>query len=889
MKKHLIAVSVLVLLSFIMVREVLFTPGILAFDDLIPHLHANQTIDFVTQAWNNYYQWPEVRGRYSIFGTLFRYAPIIPLSLWFICTLAGVGVYFLSTFVQREVGVRNESTLAAIASGFFFMAILFSAKSHQFYSLFLGAALLPWLFVCFLNSIKAQSKWWLWALAGVGFLLINPAIHMVILGFGAITLMMLVSFIQHRWIGFKVWSVVAIFGLVPYGYWVWVSNQGIISAAMGSVPLNLNLVRSWSGPFFERILLPMGLSLPETHASPTGQYVFADQLFSRYPIETAFFGLFALLAVIALWRFRTHWLLLSFGLLWTITIMMGSGIHHSISFYSFFLALAEGEGVFASLINGLLAVLRNPYRWLLLGAMLLATLSGLGLTFLLSRFKQRWQDWSMAAGAVAVVMWLFPFVAHPAFQPVFYGDLGGVLRPMPLPNAYENALELVEQEKVLYLPIMGGARPLSWNNLKKTPDEAFALLHGGPSMEGSTGAPLPNQEYLGYLYFELLYEQKTTHLGRYLNFAGFRYLFFHDDVENPKPEDEFVKTRQALELQTDLELIFHQDNVYLYENLSWKPNEFTPLDGVIAFDGSLDSIQQLIDSDIDLNRVGLIRADEGDLDWQTFSNWVERLEQKVIAFSPSGRDQFLLNLLARSTGEVAYPLLERNENSLKWRDHAWLNVSVNNFSRFKQDYQRFGIDGAFNHRLVATSEGNLTQAFHFTIKDSGVYALFLRGMAAQGSHLSLRLDDVYETDLFFEPSTNYQFLPVEELFLSAGTHQIEIETLSNAPVILNMAYAIETSEWVAVQNVFESYQGLTLAKSIDELADAIERAETQEASSTLSLLGYRGKHYWQQRWLETNGQQARPWRNWMVGSLYVLDGRIPDNDLQLFIQRGEGQ
>ena len=144
MGSHRWAQLLLALLAVLFVRVPLLSSGWLAFDDLIPLMYPHQIGDFVASAWNDYYQWPEVRGRYSLLGTPFRYLPLIPVGLLLGSLLAGLGAFRLTLYVQRLVGLLSGA-FGPLVAGTFYLILTLASKAHQLHTLFLGMGLLPWM------------------------------------------------------------------------------------------------------------------------------------------------------------------------------------------------------------------------------------------------------------------------------------------------------------------------------------------------------------------------------------------------------------------------------------------------------------------------------------------------------------------------------------------------------------------------------------------------------------------------------------------------------------------------------------------------------------------------------------------------------------------------
>lgn len=916
-RPHGWAQLVLALLAVLGVRVPLFSSGWLAFDDLIPLMYPHQIRDFLTSVWNDYYQWPEVRGRYSLLGTPFRYLPWIPVGLVIGSLLAALGAFRLTFYVQRLVGLTASGwPVGPFVAGVFYLLLTLASKAHQLHTLFLGMGLLPWTLFAFLKAVYAPQarRRWAWGGWTALLLLLNPAIHLVVLGFAALTVLALVLLTERRGSPLRAWSLVGLLGLLPYGLALWLSGPGLTTAATASVPPRL--LEAWSGPWGPRLVLPLGLSLPETFRTKT--YVFLDDLFARYPWETLGFLVFPALAWVALWTLRRRPLVLAIGALWLGSVFFATGVYYDLSGYRALIALTELPGLLGAPAQVALAVLRNPDRWLLLASLMLAVLSGLGIAGierqlprprLRPRLRIPLVPLNAGVRGVLVLAVLLPFAIHPAFRPLWAGDVGGVLRPVPLPAAYREALALVDGEKTLYLPPMG-ARPLRGNGSKKTQDEALLLLHGGPSLEGVTGSPLLNQLYLMYAYRRLLYEQRPQALGRYLALGGFRYLFFHDDVEDPIWPDEFRRVREALNASPDLLLRWEQEGVggvvALFENvgLSRGPEGPAgrelrgPLEAVIAFEGSLNDARTLLEIGVDPGKVGLLHVGEGDLDGTTFLRWVQILGPRLLVYQPSpagGEEDLLLSLLAADArtaasgetgGAVGYPDPGYGPGARLWWDHRWLNITAFNFVKFFERYGLFGVEGAQDYKLAATVEEGAEVEVPLRIETSGEYTLFLRAAAPLGTRLLVDLDGLYARELELPPSPGYRFWEIDRLRLRAGSHRVRLTTLTNKPVVLNLVLALPTRELVEQRRRWEELRPrVTWVDSPDALLERLERLEERTPVSPppeSALYGYYGPVYWERRLLELErepdrergggGERLRfsPKRSWFIGHLYEV-------------------
>ena len=866
-----IASAALALLALRLVWVPLTQPGWLAFDDLIPLMHFRQVIDFLTQTWNDYYQWPEVRGRYSLLGTPFRYVTLIPWGLLLGSLLTGLGAFRLAAYVQRVLNLGN-SVWGPLVAGTFYLLVIFASKAHQLHTLFLGAALLPWTLLAFLKVLEAHTIW-VQVRRGVVsalLLMLNPAIHLVILGYGALTVLALAALFNRsmRKQALIAWVLVTVLGLGPYAMWLRMTGPGLTTAATASVPPSL--LDAWSGPFWHRLVLPLGLSLSETYR--TGTYTFVDELFAQYAQSWGFI-LYPVLALLGLTvplvyrHTQRRELALGFGLIWLGGVFMATGTEHMLSGYRLLLALTEGPSILSILAQVVLAVLRNPDRWLIPASLALALLASFGVTVLTRR--------AIALSVLIVVLALSPFVVHPAFRPLFSGNLGGVLQPVLLPGAYRQALRIIDGQKTLYLPLMG-SRPLRWNLSKKTQDEALILLHGGPSIEGVTGGPLLNQLYVGYAYYEGLYEGRMLqNLGDYLALAGIRYVFFHNDVEALQGvtlPGEFTRLLKGLKAQPELRLVYQQDDVWLFENTRWRPTQPEPLEAVVAFGGSLDELVQLLTAGLDPQAFGLLYVGEGDLNWATFQRWAKMLNSRLLVYIPlTGHEEdFLLSLLAsdeNNWGAVVYPELGWSKDAQRWWDHRWLNISVSNFPKFKERYGQFGVEGAQNYKLAATIEANATLTLELPVEAPGGYQLFLRALAPEGARLHVELNgELYARELVLEPSSQYRFWEVERLQLRPGRYLLTIQTLTNAPIVINLVYLIAERVLMEQQTRWQELQKqFARANALDELIRWVKRIRTTPKGS-LDLRGLYGPLYWHQRTL----QGTVPQRSWLVGHLYAL-------------------
>lgn len=871
----LIPFGVFFLLSLFLLRDTLFSPGILTFDDMIPFHHFHQIGDFMFQSWNDYYQWPEVRGRYAFLWTPLRYAPWMPLGLLFACVMIGLGAYGLSAHLyQRFQPMENSlQKLAPILAGGLYLILIFSSKAQQLNTLFLGAAFYPMALHAYLKASGSEmKKFWMWALLAALLLVINPAIHLVVLGYGTLTFLMLVQLFSkdHRKAGVLGWLIITLAGLVPYSIWILGAAAAPTTAATASVPLTL--IEAWSAPFQERLLLPVGLSLTETQA--TGIYTFVGDLFERYPLGSWLFAIYSAASGLSLIFWRKSLMAWGFGLLWLLTVFMSTGLYYNISGYQVLISLAQSDGILSTIAGAVLTILRNPDRWLFPASLCLVVLSG-ALFYGLFRWLKE-TNWEIKAGGglLGVAIFAIPLVMHPAFQSTFSGNLGGLLKPAPMPVAYREALDIIDAEKTLYLPLMG-TRQLRWNHNKKTQDEPFALMHGGASIEGATGSTLINQSYVGYLYFELLYQQKTTQLGQYLNLNGIRYVLFHDDVLDPFVEDEFETVLTTLKAQQDLELVYERDQVYLFENQSNPaPVSLNPLNGLILSYGGMDDVAALIESGVDPLKTGLLQLQEGDLDWDTFAYLVQNHPSDISLYAPQGHEDLFLLLLASKTGHLISPTPGWDAASEDWETHRELNIHVNNFNKFKGKFGYFGVEQALHHRLIATDVEGAVFPFEFEITTPGQYQLYLRVSAPAGSRLQLSIaDHNYEQDVLLSGTQRYHFVPVDTLHLNKDKYRLQLENLTNFPVVVNALYLVPVQNVDTYRALFESHlSALNVANTTQALAESI-----QASAPSGEWIGYYERSFWNQHRLLKDGRYHMPLRSWMVANFYLATLEKPSN------------
>ncbi len=903
-----IAYLVLVALTLVLLRVPLFSGGggWIAFDDLIPLQYPHQVWDFLTASWNEYYQWPELRGRYSLLGTPFRYGPLIPIGLLVGGLLAGLGAFRLTLALQRwERALKSGSPapergawVGPLVSGGLYLMLTLTSKAHQLHTLFLGTGLLPWTVLAFLQAVHARSSRaiWGWAALAALLLVVNPAIHLVLLGFGAMTVLAgsLLGCAERRRAALRAWAVGAL-GSLLYGVALLVSGPGLTTPATASVPPGL--LEAWSGPLGPRLLLPLGLSLPET--ARAGEYVFLDDLFARYPAASRALGGLSLLAGLALVVFRRSPRVRALGIVWLGSVFLSTGVYYDLSGYRALLALAELPGWGGTPARIVLAVLRNPDRWLLLASLAWSVLIGLGIAFLvrlaLREGRTRRRALRLGFAGALILGGILPLGLHPTFRPLVAGDVGGVLRPVPLPTAYREALAQVGSARTLYLPPMG-ARPLRWNRGKKTQDEALLLLHGGPSLEGVTGSPLLNQLYLLYAYRELLYAGRSQALGRYLALGSVRYLLFHDDVESPLWPDEFLRVREALYAQQDLRLRWEREGIALFENeaLPARGAEApVPLKAVILFEGPWAEMVALLEAGIDPRRVGLLPVGEGAIDWETLRRWSETWGSRLLVYRPPGlaEEDLWLSLWLGSEevgAAVGYPEVGYGPQARRWWDHRWLNITAFNFVRFQERYGLFGVEGARDFRLAAAAEEDAAVEIPLRLAQAGDYILFLRAAAPWGARLRVTVDGLYSREVelpsSFPKALYYAFYEVDRLRLRAGSHRVRIRTLSNRPLVINLVAAFPAEALRAARErgrALRAQSRIRWATTPDQVLDFVAdlAALPSPREGGPSLYGLYGPVYWERRALEVRGpsgtgtiESVRPRRAWGIGHLYEVPG-----------------
>lgn len=830
--RHGVAPAVLLCVAIVLCRGI-WSPGIITFDDLLPLQTTEQLSSFMFSDWNDFYQRPEMRAQAGFFWVWLRWHPLMRIGLVFSTILLALGAYVLtlrliiSVSRPRVTGVKEHSV--AVCAAIYYLLFALVSMAHQLSTIYIGMALLPWTLVCMLRGLEADSRRWAWPLVAGVLLMVNPSPHIQLLLLLLLPVMLVVLLgarvlrLRHAlsgfllfcapWIGFQTLTVLPTLA------------AGLLEEV---VPVRWAILRAQSRSLLEAFLLPIDKSVPLTHQ--TGQYTFAPQLLRSGGITSAVLVVHVLLAVGAAVRRRTP-LILGLMAMYLLTALMATGVEYDSNPYQLMFRAAEIPMVgvpmrYASMI------LRTPSRWLLMGSLLVAALSAIGIHELMTQASKiaagKKRALTSAVCALCAAIYLAPFALETALHPVWSGDLGGALKPMPVPAHWQAALEHVDGAMTLYLPIVGGRQIVWEGDRRKVTDELFCLLHGGPSIEGDSGSSLMNQRYVGYMYYYLLYERKSANIGRYLNLIGIEYVVFHDDLlEAPyyHTPHEFARVLDALLQQRDLELIYVGGGVNVFRNLSFQKYEMEPARGLILYRGTGAALSKLLEEGVTPPGVVLLRVDEGDLDWHGFKSLLSVAGDRTVLFDKGDGNGMLLDLISSNYGTRVFfridPLSPKQQSD--WRDQVYLNATTIGHRRFFDRYGVFGIDGALEGKIVATDVLGAEVTAGFSMKRSGVYEVYIRAAAPRGE-VTLRVTSGgVSQDLVLRRTEGFGFWKVGEFFLGEGNQSVSVELQSaRQPVVLNMVYVIDRETRERLEEDFGDLVGnlgVTVANDVKDVVD----------------------------------------------------------------------
>ena len=346
------------------------------------------------------------------------------------------------------------------------------------------------------------------------------------------------------------------------------------------------------------------------------------------------------------------------------------------------------------------APLSNLYGWVFKRPMILqfmmlslAFLIGFTVVEVITRInKSKIKNISLKKVIVIIIFCLLLFSIIIPKWPLATGDHNGVLKPVKIPNDFEQANSWLEKQngdfKVLWLPKYCGDY-IDWYPGTRINKDIAGLISSKPTYEFWCTAFAPNG--YGVHFFSatiytlnddaLLLLNSTNNFGKFFAPLGIKYIIFHDD--NATSWDNYSyknadKIFNVLKYQNDLELITQFGFIYIFENKYYDEQKssifYTNSNDFLIFGGigslaTLNSIPDFYsrDNGVILGNQKIYKKED-----------ILKITDGIIFVQTGGLEEVAFNFV-----DEKYFIIPFNYADSLYGDKEWTKVKLNSFSNKK--------------------------------------------------------------------------------------------------------------------------------------------------------------------------------------------------------------
>ena len=287
------------------------------------------------------------------------------------------------------------------------------------------------------------------------------------------------------------------------------------------------------------------------------------------------------------------------------------------------------------------------------------------------------------------------------------GDFNGYFRPVVLPSSYENANRWLSAQdgefRVLWFPVVSYVS-FSWYPDTVVEPQRFLISKPVLNPERSILDDLsPYTTYFLRSVQNALQLNFTQRIGAILGLATVKFLALRADVE---PHHFSEQLLDSLFKQKDLKLVWHEDSIYIFENLEWLP-KIRYADTAVIVVGGMRS---------------LLQASYINMSFKNAFFFPEQLARENF-LSLANRSDFLFLPLSKFQDWVL-AFTPRNF----WIDASEYAVWDNNYHAYWiRDSFLQSVNGDLSYGVtVARTDGKQAMAIPFKIENEGRYSIILR-------------------------------------------------------------------------------------------------------------------------------------------------------------------
>ena len=312
--------------------------------------------------------------------------------------------------------------------------------------------------------------------------------------------------------------------------------------------------------------------------------------------------LLALISLQTVWKRRDF--MVCFVFIYIVSIVLGQGTQLIGENYLWFVNLP------------FLQLFRDPNKLLYLSSLSASFLIGLSFSDLTDSIAPTFEEnYSISVprskAAITVLIVLAVFTVN---FPWTTGDFNGLYGPVEIPDYHDGADEWLSSQsgdfRVLYLPVQ---EFVSYNWSSTSLNEPARYLSGIPVLNPPSTPAYDVSPYTT-IYLQtvqnILFQNKTQKIGAFLGLSNIQYVVLRMDTEPAFLPQTVYKN---LIHQTDLELVWAEGSILIFENLEFRNNiVYKPVSEVIVPEG-FTGTDQLAYSEVSLADKALIYPEQNDV------------------------------------------------------------------------------------------------------------------------------------------------------------------------------------------------------------------------------------------------------------------------------------
>jgi hypothetical protein len=799
-KRAVLAFLILTLITIVLARGLLFSPGTILYGDFISTLTKDKFIGVYYPTWTDNGEF-NLNGlprlAYLLVYSLPFYIFNLPADIYFklliasTLIIAGFSMYVLITNVLKKHVAGKELFICGIASAvlYAFNPWVMNRIQHRF--LLTSYSILPLMFLFSFKALKDGKLNLKYSfVAAILFAIASTSIHSIL--FISILLLSLSIYLffylkQKKQVILNLLFLLALYFVFSL-YWIlpsiFYSTSHSLQPPYVDTIETVNLLSRNSN-----LLNVLGLvSYWNPKITIGGSILDISWRIVSLVIPVICFS--------AAFLYRKSRAVLCLSLLGIVTIFLSTGTN---TFSYLYEQLCFNN---LPLVGTFSWIFRDPDKWGFLLPFVYSVLTGLTFAALTNKFSaefsaKRWRKLhfsprigrSLVQACVLVSILLFTI-------PIADIYLNQVIKPVPIPNEFYATNEWLANDssiaKVAWLPELTGGGT-TW-----APESMIGPFDLYSSQKPAVGLSQQQSEYLFVYGLNALSNNRTEVFGKYLSALNIRYVVVRDDtISNKENASEIISD---LKKQLDLDLAKQEGFIYIFENKNWSPNVFIPTRNFLV---------------------------AGGLDTLTSANFISNFkpEQSALAFleqgiydTPSGLNDIILS--AGKTDDLMFHFISEKQviAPFDYTNHhdpssLWSKAATNDplHGEWHSYLEQNGIDNwdfDYGKGLVftwATSrpEGNPDQVsleLPFTVSETGEYVFLTRLFQnQQGGEIQVQLDNASYTVNTRDQLNEFTWEQMGTLSLQEGRHEVTLTNVEGFNAV-NLFALVPKEQFEAAQN-----------------------------------------------------------------------------------------